>query len=196
RALLVSGLPGRLPLVRGPAQGGAPAVRRVVRWPRALEVGAFRPLAVRREQVHLGLGRRVRLLYASDLHLGHWWTRGVPGQLLAAGRQTRPDALLLGGDLAARRAALPLLSECVRALAGLAPVLAVPGNHDERAGLEGVRAAVVAAGGRWLPDAPAEQPLPIDGRLREPPPGPRLLCAHHPGVFPAPARAAYALSLA
>src|SRR5262249_43956200 len=44
-----------------PAEGGA--------WP-PLELGASGPLLIRREDVHLGLDRPLRVLYASDLHLG------------------------------------------------------------------------------------------------------------------------------
>jgi predicted MPP superfamily phosphohydrolase len=169
----------------------------IVRWLSAFEFGAFRPLSVRRERVDLGLGRPVRLLYASDLHLGHWWTQGVPDHLLAACREERPDFVLLGGDLADRRAALDRLCDCVRALADVAPVLAVPGNHDERTGLAGIRNAVEAGGGRWLPTQPMTGPLGIDGQLAPVPgAGPRLLCAHYPGIFPAAVRAGYGLVLA
>jgi predicted MPP superfamily phosphohydrolase len=79
----------------------------------------------------------------------------------------------------------------------VAPVHAVPGNHDERPGLPAVRAAVEAGGGHWLADRPIEGPLRIDGRI-EPgrAAGPRLLCAHYPGDFPAAAAAGYALVLA
>jgi predicted MPP superfamily phosphohydrolase len=162
-----------------------------------LELGASGPLLVRREAVHLGLARPLRVLYASDLHLGRWWTRAVPGQLVRAAREAAPDLILLGGDLADNSRGLPALGECVRDLAAVAPVYAVPGNHDERAGLAEVRAAVEAGGGRWLPDRPVEGPVRIDGRI-DPAPhaGPRLLCTHHPGEFPAAAAAGYGLVLA
>jgi predicted MPP superfamily phosphohydrolase len=81
-------------------------------------------------------------------------------------------------------------------LAGLALVAALGGNHDERAGLARVRAAVVEAGGHWLPDAPLEEPLGIDADATVPRRGTRLLCAHYPNVFPAAARAGYRLVLA
>src|SRR5262249_50839871 len=121
-----------------------------------LEFGSFGPLLIRREAVHLGLSRPLRLLYASDLHLGHWWTRRAPAQLLHAAQETRPDLILLGGDLADNAAALSPLRECVRALGAMAPVHAVPGNHDRRAGISNVRGVVVAAGGHWLADRPVE----------------------------------------
>src|SRR5262249_37135522 len=116
-----------------------------------LEFGASGPLLVRREAVHLGLARPLRVLYASDLHLGRWWTRAVPGQRGGAGRGAVPALPLLGGALGDTRRGLPALRGCVRDLVGVAPVHAVPGNHDERAGLAAVRAAVEAGGGHWLP---------------------------------------------
>ncbi len=162
-----------------------------------LELGASGPLLVRREAVHLGLARPLRVLYASDLHLGWRWTRGVPGQLVRAVREAAPDLILLGGDLADNRTGLPALRECVRDLVAVAPVYAVAGNHDARAGLAAVRAAVEAGGGRWLPDRPIAGPVRIDGRI-DPAmhAGPRLLCTHHPGDFPAAAAAGYGLVLA
>ena len=52
----------------------------------SFEFGAFGPLRVRVERARLGLPRPLRLLYASDLHLGHWWTARVPQHLLQQGR--------------------------------------------------------------------------------------------------------------
>ncbi len=162
-----------------------------------LAFGAYGPLLIRRESVHLGLSRRVRLLYASDLHLGHWWNRDVPAQLAVACRQTAPDVVVLGGDLADDSRAVDQLHACVRELAAVTRVAALAGNHDERAGITRVRAAVLDAGGRWLPDGSLEEPLAIDaGLLHAPPSGPRLLCAHYPDVFPAAVRAGYRLVLA
>jgi predicted MPP superfamily phosphohydrolase len=161
------------------------------------EFGAFGPVCVRREEVALGLSRPVRLLYASDLHLGHWWTRGVPGQLVAVARQTRPDVVLLGGDLVDVPAALPALAGCVRALTDLALVGAVPGNHDHRAGCDAIRDAVLASGGHWLPHAPLTLGLRLDGTLkRGEADRPRVLCAHDPSIFPRALAAGYPLVLA
>jgi predicted MPP superfamily phosphohydrolase len=162
-----------------------------------LELGASGPLLVRREAVHLGLVQPLRVLYASDLHLGRWWTRAVPGQLVRAAKEAPPDLILLGGDLADNRQGLPELRECIQDLIEVAPVHAVPGNHDERAGLADVRAAVEAGGGHWLPARPIEGLVRIDGRM-DPAThaGQRVLCTHHPGDFPAAAAAGYGLVLA
>jgi predicted MPP superfamily phosphohydrolase len=178
--------------------GAAPiGTRTAARRGRGLEFGSFRPLFVRREAVHLGLARPLCLLYASDLHLGHWWTRRVAEQLLHAAQETRPDFILLGGDLADNAEALAQLGACVRAVGELAPVLAIPGNHDRRAGIPNVRATILAAGGHWLPDRPVHHGLRIDGTI-DPAPcdGPRLLCAHYPSDFPAARAAGYRVVLA
>ena len=159
-------------------------------------IGSFRPLFVRREAVH-GIGPTAASLYASDLHLGHWWTRRVSEQLLRAAQETRPDLILLGGDLVDKAEALSLLGDCVRALGELAPVHAIPGNHDRRAGVAHVRATVLVAGGHWLPDRPLDHRLRIDGSV-DPTPSdsPRLLCAHYPSDFPAARAAGYRVVLA
>jgi predicted MPP superfamily phosphohydrolase len=162
----------------------------------AFEFGAFGPLAVRVERARIGLPRPLRLLYASDLHLGHWWTARVPQQLIASARGAAPDLVLLGGDLADNAAALPGLRATVSALGDIAPVYAVPGNHDRRVGEALVRGAVLAGGGRWLPDEPIAAPVRIDGALLPGTPRPRVLCAHEPGLFPAAVAAGYSLVLA
>lgn len=179
------------------SQGFLAGLGRLARRIFPCEFGAFGPLFIRHEAVHLGLGRRARLLYASDLHLGHWWSRDVPAQLSVACREGSPDLVLLGGDLADHPGAVSQLGECVRDLASMAPVAALAGNHDARAGVDGVRAAVLNAGGHWLPDAPLDRPLGIDARIRASCcSGERVLCAHYPDVFPAAVQAGYRLVLA
>lgn len=163
----------------------------------SLEVGAFGPLALRRERVELGLPRPVRLLYASDLHLGHWWTARVPDHLLALARETEPHLILLGGDLVDAVRALPRLETLVRDLVAIAPVGAVPGNHDAHSGVPAVRGAVLAAGGGWLPDQPIDSPLRVEGGISSASPSrPRILCAHYPSIFPTAVDAGFNLVFA
>jgi predicted MPP superfamily phosphohydrolase len=162
-----------------------------------LEFGSFGPLQVRQESIALDVPRAARILYASDLHLGHWWTRRVADHLLEVVRATEPDLVLLGGDLVDHPGALNQLASLVRLLTRLAPVHAIPGNHDERVGIARLRATIEAAAGHWLPDRPIEQPFRIDGRIEPDRSGPpRVLCAHYPSHFPAAVSAGYQLVLA
>jgi predicted MPP superfamily phosphohydrolase len=182
---------------RAEAPAARPTLLARMRAAFPLRIGSFGPLHVRREEVRLGLCRPCRILYASDLHLGHWWTRCVPGQLLAAVDETSPEVILLGGDLADSRAALPEVEKLVRALAARAPVFAIPGNHDPISGNPSLRPTVEQAGGVWLPDRSIDGPARIDGTvctlLAS---GPRILCAHYPSNFPEAVEAGYRLVLA
>jgi predicted MPP superfamily phosphohydrolase len=166
-----------------------------------LEFGAFRLPGVRHERIAWNMARPLRLLYASDLHLGHWWTGRVPEHLLLLARRTSPDLILLGGDLIDRPCALESLRSLLRALTDVAPVHAIAGNHDVRAGLAAVRAAIRTAGAHWLPDRAVEHPLRIEAELsptHDAPSSlrPRILCAHAPAIFPAAVDAGYRLVLA
>lgn len=163
----------------------------------AFHVGSSRRLRVREESVEVGA--RARFLYASDLHLGLPWTRNVGDLLDEALDRTGTDTILLGGDLVNHGAGVRVLEPAIARLARRATVAAVPGNHDRRS-LDAVRGAVLAGGGRWLPDAPlvAGDGVRIDGRLERHADGsaPRILCAHEPDVFPVAAKAGYAAVLA
>jgi uncharacterized protein len=162
-----------------------------------LEFGAFGAVHVRHEEIVLGLPRPVRLLYASDLHLGHWWTRGVAAEIAKLAAKFLPDVVLLGGDLIDHRRALPALAELVRRLGGIAVVGAVPGNHDARVGLAEVRDAILSNGGHWLPAAPLTLGVRLDGVIQaEEMKQPGVLCTHHPALFPQAAAAGYRLVLA
>jgi uncharacterized protein len=160
------------------------------------EFGAFGPLHIREERVRLGLSVPLRALYASDLHLGYRWTARVPDQLLDVVRTVRPDLILLGGDLVDNASALPALGCLIRSLKITAPVYAIPGNHDERLGVEQVRDVVRSAGGRWLTDEAVEAPVQIDGMIAAKASGAAILCAHDPSVFPAAVAAGYGLVFA
>ncbi|MBM4071946.1 MAG: hypothetical protein FJ271_23925 [Planctomycetes bacterium] len=176
-------------------------------WPcLGWEFGSFGPLWVRTEIIDLGMREPMRLMYASDLHLGHWWTRPVAAQLLAAARLTAPDLVVLGGDLVDGENALPQLGDLLRDLTTFVPVWAIHGNHDDRVGILRLREAVLTGGGRWLADGFDGGALRLDCKVTAPDhpapqyPGPdhrpRVLCTHYPTDFPAAAAAGYRLVLA
>ena len=85
----------------------------------------------------------MRLLHTADWHIGKSLygvqrldeCRDALGEIAAIARAERVDAVLVAGDLLDRRvvepAALGLALEALGALAEAAPVIAVPGNHDD-----------------------------------------------------------------
>lgn len=157
-------------------------------------VGGARRLVLRTHRAEVGA--RARLLFASDLHLGLPWTRGVPRLLADAVSSTAPDAVLLGGDLVERAAGLPDLAGVVAWIAERVPVGAVPGNHDSVAGRARVREVVTSSGGTWLPDEPlAVGRVVVHGRITSGAPA-HVLCAHDPAVWPRARETGYALTLA
>ena len=170
----------------------------------AWEIACRGSLDVRHETIHVGRAGTgtSRLLYASDLHLSGVWTERPAEQLLEQARQTRPDLILLGGDLVCWRSGLGRLSALVAELSSIAPVYAVPGNHDKLVGRSRVKAAVVSGGGVWLEDksvVPAGFPgIRIDGQIQsfEDESQIRVLCAHDPAVWQKARAAGYAVVLA
>ena len=115
----------------------------------------------------------------------------------------RPHAVLLGGDLADRRSELGALTELVSKLRGVAPVLAIGGNHDHQIGLDRVREAVEQGGGQWIHDGTAcvkhgGRTIVISGPDTAPRAGGhvRVLCAHDPRIWKRSRHAGYHLVLA
>ena len=155
-----------------------------------LRFGARGPLSIRQETVCLGLPAPVRLLYASDLHLGRPWTAAVPDQLLAAAEAVDPHLIVLGGDLSDVPAGREPLTRLVGRLAARSPVLGVGGNHDRG---PAVRHAVERGGGQWLATPRVVLGLTLSPT---PTPGADVVCGHDPAVFPAAAAAGVRLVLA
>src|SRR5262245_22944704 len=100
-----------------------------------LEIGLSRDLHIREERLS-PRPDACRLLYVSDIHLRNGRSAALCGQVVAAVSRSRPDAVLLGGDLLDRPSELGVLSRLVASIGGIARVLAVGGNHDGRIGMD------------------------------------------------------------
>lgn len=157
-----------------------------------LKLGSRDALHIRHEQFEWNAG--VRLLYASDLHLNRWTTH-IVDQLDAVCRETKPDMVLLGGDMTDLADGLLLLAEFISTRS--CPVYAIPGNHDEMVGIDQTRRCVERSGGKWL-----DTPVPITVRVSisgmvVPATHPdSILVAHDPAIFPEAMKVGYRLVLA
>ena len=168
---------------RRPAQGAFPEMKFLRGLLNNIEVGARRPLLVRRERVG-NISAKKRLLFASDLHLRKNGPRHIVDGLLEIASRECPDLVLLGGDLVDSRSGLEALQSLVRRLSRVAALGAVAGNHDRWIGVTRVRAAVAAGGGHWLEDAPwfLTPDCAIYGSREQPVQSAsyHLLCTHYP----------------
>ncbi|MCY3944820.1 MAG: metallophosphoesterase [Anaerolineaceae bacterium] len=143
----------------------------------------------------------LRIAQISDLHLGGWLRPARLQAWLTRVNALQPDLVLISGDFVeetAREGTEELLAT-LRSLQ--APVLAVPGNHDHRRGVERVCQALTANGIRVLRNEvytlqrgdaqlhvaglgdQAWGDDDLDALLeRLPPAGPAILLAHEPDV--------------
>ena len=166
------------------------------------ELGLTRDLHIREERLSIRHDA-CRLLYVSDIHLRSGRSDWLSRQVLASVTRCNPDAVLLGGDLVDRASELIKLTELVRTLREIAPVLAIAGNHDCQVGIDRVSGAVAQGGGQWIHRHVAR--LTHRGRLiaiagpESAPPAEgdvRVLCGHHPRIWKAARTAGYDLVLA
>ena len=167
-----------------------------------LEIGLTHPLHVREERLSTRQDA-CRLLYVSDIHLRNGRSDTLCRQILDAAARSAPDVVLLGGDLVDRRSELGKLSRLIGALAKIAPVLAVAGNHDHQIGIECVRDAVVRGGGQWIHECGARltygsRVIAVSGPATstQVPGDVRVLCAHNPRVWKKSRHAGFDLVLA
>jgi predicted MPP superfamily phosphohydrolase len=129
----------------------------------------------------------VTVLFASDLHLGRCWTRRAATELLRAARHTRPDLILLGGDLLDSVRGAGILTGLLKRLAARCPVYLTSGNHD----LAQLAQVARSAGAYWLPDQPASfqtrsgQVIAITAHPPVNLESPHILCLHDPAAAPA-----------
>ena len=154
-----------------------------------LEIGLKGALHVREERLSARQDA-CRLLYVSDIHLRPPRSAALGRQVVQAAIGSRPDLVLLGGDLVDRPSELPALTRLVARLGDIAPVLAIGGNHDRQVGMDLVRDAVVTGGGQWIHDGCAQvthggrviavagpaAEVSIKGDVR-------VLCAHNPRIW-------------
>ena len=169
-----------------------------------IEIGLQKALHIREERLSQR-DNACRLMYVSDIHLRHPRSDNLCHQIMESARQSDPDVVLLGGDLVDRVTQLSKLSELVRSLREVAPVMAVGGNHDCQIGLGQVRDAVLAGGGEWIHDrtsqvAHGSRVISISGPETPPSNRPegdvRILCAHNPRIWKTSRRGGYDLVLA
>jgi predicted MPP superfamily phosphohydrolase len=168
----------------------------------AFEVGLTRALFVREERLSTRADA-CRLLYVSDIHLRSGRSDLLSRHIVAAAARSRPDVVLLGGDLVDSSSTLSQLSELVRRLRELAPVLAIGGNHDQRVGFGRVRSVVEEGGGEWIHDRTVrvthrERVIAVSGPDAA---GPlaadvQILCAHNPRIWKTCRNGGYDLVLA
>jgi predicted MPP superfamily phosphohydrolase len=107
---------------------------------------------------------RLRVVFASDLHLGPTTPPALLERAAALAAQARPDLLLLGGDyvfLGATTARVRALARWVESVPA-ATKLAVLGNHDFWARPERIDEALQAAGVSVLVDEALRLPPPHD----------------------------------
>ena len=168
----------------------------------SLEIGLNHALHIREERVS-ARPDACRLLYVSDIHLRKGRSDMLGRQVIDSARRSRPDAVLLGGDLADQRSELRTLSHLVGTLNAIAPVLAIGGNHDSQLGMDSVRDAVTDGGGHWIHDRVAR--VTHQGRViavsgPDTPPNDeghvRVLCAHNPRIWKKSRHAGFDLVLA
>lgn len=166
------------------------------------QFGLHRPLEVR-EEIIREHAQPCRLAYVSDIHLRRGRTQLLANQVSDAVQRANPAIILLGGDLVDQASELDGLRGLLDRLLELAPVLAIPGNHDLAVGEARVRQVVVAAGAAWIPDKTVtirhgERVIGISGPGAIPAPDAdfRVLCAHHPQVWKTARNAGFELVLA
>ncbi|MBC8067839.1 MAG: metallophosphoesterase [Deltaproteobacteria bacterium] len=109
-------------------------------------------------------GHSLRVVFASDLHIGPTTASRTLDLAFAKIAALRPDVLLLGGDyvfLAARQGRTDELEQRVRAVPA-ATKLAVLGNHDLWTEYPAIERALVRAGATVLVNAHAWLPSPFD----------------------------------
>ncbi len=166
------------------------------------QFGLSRALVIREEMVSED-PHPCRLAYVSDIHLRRGRSQLLSDQVMDALDRAHPDAILLGGDLVDQLSELHALRSLIGDMLGIAPVFAIPGNHDVAAGEEQVREAAQAAGACWIAGQTVDfhhgkKVFSISGPGGKPNPEAdfRVLCAHNPWIWRSVRNAGFDLVLA
>ena len=167
-----------------------------------LAVGLKRPLFVRRESI-TSRTNALQLAYISDLHLRRKRSMHLCQQIFDACKTARPDVIVLGGDYVDQRSELAIFGDLCKQLNGIAPVMAIPGNHDVSIGLDRIRKTIESGHGIWIEEG--VHSIEHDGRVialagpkhaQEINADVRILCAHNPRIWKKAKHRGYDLVLA
>lgn len=166
------------------------------------QFGLERPLEIREETIR-SHGRACRLAFVSDIHLRRGRSRRLADQVVDALERARPDVVLLGGDLVDQASELDELRHLITRILGIAPVFAIPGNHDLAVGEKPVRETVEISGASWIDGVTVDfhhrgRVLSLSGPGAKPNLGAdvRVLCAHDPAVWKSARKEGFDLVLA
>ena len=142
-----------------------------------------------REEIIGQHSKPCRIAYVSDIHLRKGRSGWIASQVIDALERSSCDLILLGGDLVDQASELHELSLLVARAREIAPVMAVPGNHDQSVGEKLVRSAVEHSLGLWIDGVTARFnhlgrlfSISGPGALPDPLADVSILCSHYPKI--------------
>lgn len=154
-----------------------------------LETGYNSRFEVRMERMVCAVGSAIRILYLSDLHFTKR-SGEMAAKLVEEVSRLCPDLVLLGGDYVDSYAGLLHMESLLRGISGVAPILAIAGNHDRFFGIKTVRELMESHQVKWIEGASLNlevkgTEIHIDGNIaveveRISGNTIRLLCLHKP----------------
>lgn len=167
-----------------------------------LETGYNSRFEVRMERVPCGVASRIRIAYLSDLHFTRR-SEEMSARLAEEVKRLKPDLVLLGGDYTDTHAGLMHLDRLLQNISGVAPILAIAGNHDRFFGMKTLRETMERNRVQWIEGASIDLELKgttvrIDGNTaieRNSGEAIRVLCLHKP-LDPEKLRTSYHLAFA
>lgn len=167
-----------------------------------LEIGYNSRFEIRMERVACAVRSAIRILYLSDLHFTGR-SAEMAGRLVEEVKRLCPDLVLLGGDYTDSYAGLVPLGHLLQGISGVAPALAIAGNHDRFFGINTLREMMETHRVQWIEGASHDlyikgTHIRVDGNAcaeRDPGSAIRVLCLHKP-LDPEGLRTGYHLAFA